>query len=37
MAENKAQRDIWAEWLSDHRYGGDPKVRREMLEKLEEV
>jgi arsenite methyltransferase len=37
MAENKAQRDIWAEWLSHHRSGGDPEVRRELLEKLAEV
>jgi arsenite methyltransferase len=34
MAENQAKRDIWAEWLSDHRHGGDPEVRREMLEHL---
>ena len=27
-------RDIWAEWLAEHRHGGDPEVRREMLEKL---
>jgi arsenite methyltransferase len=26
------QRDIWAEWLAVHRYGGDPDVRRRMLE-----
>lgn len=26
------QRDIWAEWLAVHRYGGDPEVRRRMLE-----
>ena len=37
MAEKKAQRDIWAEWLSEHRCGGDPEVRREMLEKLAAV
>jgi arsenite methyltransferase len=28
------QRDIWAEWLAEHRHGGDPEVRRTMLEKL---
>jgi arsenite methyltransferase len=37
MAEHQAQRDIWAEWLSDHRHGGDPDVRREMLGQLAEV
>jgi SAM-dependent methyltransferase len=26
------KRDIWAEWLSVHRHGGDPDVRRQMLE-----
>ncbi len=26
------QRDIWAEWLAVHRYGGDPELRRQMLE-----
>ena len=26
------QRDIWAEWLAVHRYGGDRDVRRRMLE-----
>jgi arsenite methyltransferase len=31
------RRDIWAEWLAEHRYGGDPEVRREMLERLGEV
>ena len=31
------QRDIWAEWLAVHRYGGDPDVRREMLEGLGHV
>jgi len=31
------QRDIWAEWLAVHRYGGDPDVRREMLEGLGRV
>src|SRR5512133_1918002 len=30
-------RDIWAEWLAVHRYGGDPDVRRETLQKLAEV
>jgi SAM-dependent methyltransferase len=25
-------RDIWAEWLAVHRYGGDPEVRQQMLE-----
>lgn len=27
-------RDIWAEWLAVHRSGGDPDVRRELLERL---
>jgi arsenite methyltransferase len=26
------KRDIWAEWLAVHRYGGDPDVRQRMLE-----
>ena len=26
------KRDIWAEWLAVHRHGGDPEVRRQMLE-----
>jgi ubiquinone/menaquinone biosynthesis C-methylase UbiE len=28
------QRDIWAAWLAEHRSGGDPEVRRMMLEHL---
>jgi arsenite methyltransferase len=31
------RRDIWAEWLAEHRYGGDPEVRQEMLERLGSV
>jgi arsenite methyltransferase len=31
------QRDIWAEWLAVQRSGGDPEVRREMLEGLANV
>ena len=31
------QRDIWAEWLAVHRYGGDPDVRRITLEGLGHV
>ena len=31
------RRDIWAEWLAEHRHGGDPEVRREMLEGLGSV
>jgi arsenite methyltransferase len=27
-------RDIWAEWLAERRYGGDPDVRRRMREHL---
>jgi arsenite methyltransferase len=27
------KRDIWAEWLAVHRYGGDPDMRRQMLER----
>ena len=34
---SERRRDIWAEWLAAHRYGGDPEVRREMLERLGEV
>jgi hypothetical protein len=34
---SERRRDIWAEWLAEHRYGGDPEVRREMLERLGEV
>jgi SAM-dependent methyltransferase len=30
-------RDIWAEWLAVHRSGGDPEVRRQMLEGLANV
>jgi arsenite methyltransferase len=30
----RRRRDIWAEWLSEHRHGGDPEVRRQMLEHL---
>jgi SAM-dependent methyltransferase len=26
------RRDVWAEWLAVHRYGGDPDVRRRMLD-----
>src|SRR5436853_503362 len=29
-----ARRDIWAEWLAEHRSGGDAEVRREMLSHL---
>jgi len=28
------RRDIWAEWLAECRYGGDPKIRRRMEEEL---
>jgi 2-polyprenyl-3-methyl-5-hydroxy-6-metoxy-1,4-benzoquinol methylase len=28
------RRDIWAEWLAERRSGGDPELRRRMLEKL---
>ena len=34
MTDRARNRDIWAEWLAEHRHGGDPEVRREMLEKL---
>jgi ubiquinone/menaquinone biosynthesis C-methylase UbiE len=34
---SEQRRDIWAEWLAEHRYGGDPEVRREMLERLGSV
>jgi arsenite methyltransferase len=30
-------RDIWTEWLAVHRSGGDPEVRRQMLEGLANV
>ena len=29
-------RDIWAQWLAVHRYGGDPEVRARMLEETRE-
>ncbi len=28
------KRDIWAEWLAVHRYGGDPEMRRQMLKAM---
>jgi len=28
------RRDIWAEWLAERRYGGDPEMRRRMREEL---
>jgi arsenite methyltransferase len=34
VARARSKRDIWAEWLAEHRHGGDPEVRREMLEQL---
>ena len=34
MTDRARNRDIWAEWLAEHRHGGDPEVRREMLERL---
>jgi arsenite methyltransferase len=30
-ARRSPTRDIWAEWLAQHRHGGDPEVLREML------
>src|SRR5436190_14042686 len=30
------KRDIWAQWLAVHRYGGDPEVRARMLEETAE-
>src|SRR5947207_4266747 len=30
------KRDIWAQWLAVHRYGGDPEVRARMLEETRE-
>jgi arsenite methyltransferase len=30
----KRERDMWAEWLAERRYGGDPEVRRRMREEL---
>jgi arsenite methyltransferase len=30
------ERDIWAQWLAVHRYGGDPEVRARMLEETRE-
>ena len=32
-----ATRDRWAEWLAERRFGGDPKVRAELLAKLAEM
>src|SRR6266516_4925529 len=34
VADSRRERDIWAEWLAEHRHGGDSEVRREMLEQL---
>ena len=34
MTDRARNRDIWAEWLAEHRHGGDSEVRREMLEQL---
>jgi arsenite methyltransferase len=31
---SKRQRDIWAEWLAERRYGGDPDVRERMRSEL---
>jgi arsenite methyltransferase len=28
------RRDIWAEWLAERRYGGDPEMRRRMRDEL---
>lgn len=30
------RKDIWAQWLAVHRYGGDPEVRARMLEETAE-
>jgi SAM-dependent methyltransferase len=30
VANSRQSRDIWAEWLAQHRHGGDPEVLREM-------
>jgi ubiquinone/menaquinone biosynthesis C-methylase UbiE len=30
------KRDSWAEWLAERRFGGDPDVKREFVEKLEQ-
>jgi arsenite methyltransferase len=37
VADSRRGRDIWAAWLAQHRHGGDPEVRREMLERLGSV
>ncbi len=34
VADSRRERDVWAEWLAEHRHGGDSEVRREILEKL---
>jgi SAM-dependent methyltransferase len=34
MAGPSRNPDIWAEWLAEHRHGGDPDVRREILRHL---
>jgi arsenite methyltransferase len=34
VADSQGNRDIWAAWLAEHRHGGDPEVRREMLDHL---
>src|SRR5439155_6955206 len=36
LAPTPEQRDIWAQWLAVHRYGGDPEVRARMLEETRE-
>ena len=34
MTSPARKRDIWAEWLAEHRHGGDPDVRRRIFERL---
>src|SRR5437773_2353857 len=36
-AANSSARDCWAEWIADRRFGGDPELAREFLDKLGRV
>lgn len=37
MAAGSAARDCWAEWIAERRFGGDPNVARDFLDKLSRV
>jgi len=36
-AANSSARDCWAEWIADRRFGGDPELARDFLDKLGRV